>query len=55
MVETMLKMPKETSITMDASDALAVALCHIHRGATLSDATYKNWDAFARAHPDRLK
>lgn len=55
MVETMLKMPKGASITMDASDALAVALCHIHRGATHSDATYKNWDAFARANPDRLK
>jgi len=55
MVETMLSMKSGSSITMDASDALAVALCHIHRGATQSQATYKNWDAFARAHPDRVK
>lgn len=55
MIETMLDMPQGTSITLDASDALAVALCHIHRGATTSKASYKNWEAFARAHPDRVK
>ncbi len=54
MVETMLQMRQGMSITLDASDALAVALCHIHRGASRSVAAYKNWEAFARAHPDRI-
>lgn len=55
MVETMLSMQQGASITLDASDALAVALCHIHRGAKKSTATYKNWEAFARANPGRVK
>ncbi len=55
MIETMLNMPSGSSITMDTSDALAVAMCHIHRGATSSGGTYKNWEAFARANPERLK
>lgn len=55
MVETMLEMRSGSVVTMDASDALAVALCHIHRGVTKSKATYKNWDSFARANPDRVK
>ncbi|NBW93308.1 MAG: crossover junction endodeoxyribonuclease RuvC [Bacteroidetes bacterium] len=55
MVETMLQMRQGMSITLDASDALAVALCHIHRGATRSTATYKNWEAFARSNPGRIK
>ena len=55
MVETMLDMKQGASITMDASDALAVALCHLHRGATRSTAMYKNWDSFARANPGRVK
>jgi len=55
MIETMLDMQKGSSITMDTSDALAVAMCHIHRGATSKGGTFKNWEAFARANPDRLK
>jgi crossover junction endodeoxyribonuclease RuvC len=55
MVETMLQMRQGMSITLDASDALAVALCHIHRGVTRSTATYKNWEAFARSNPGRIK
>lgn len=39
---------------MDASDALAVALCHAHRAAHAPGPSYKDWDAFLRANPDRL-
>jgi len=56
MIETMLDMPKESSITMDASDALAVAMCHVHRGGgTSSRATHKNWAAFIKENPDRIR
>ncbi len=55
MIETILKMSPEQSPKMDASDALAVALCHIHRGAADSKGSYRNWDAFTRANPERLR
>ncbi len=55
MIETILKMSSDQSPTMDASDALAVALCHIHRGAAESKGSYRNWDAFARTNPERLR
>ena len=56
MVETMLAMPKEGSITLDASDALAVALCHVHRGGgTSARASHKNWAAFIKDNPNRIR
>lgn len=40
---------------LDASDALAVALCHARRRTrTTTDKTYKDWSAFARSNPDRI-
>jgi len=39
----------------DASDALAVALCHAHRQArSAATNNYKDWSAFLRANPDRI-
>ena len=38
----------------DASDALAVALCHAHRGAAGPKKSYSGWDAFLRANPGRI-
>ena len=55
MIESILKLSAEQSPKLDASDALAVALCHIHRGAAESKGSYRNWDAFARANPERLR
>ena len=56
MVEPMLAMPKEGSITLDASDALAVALCHVHRGGgTSARASHKNWAAFIKDNPNRIR
>ena len=60
MVETMLSMEHGSSVTLDESDALAVALCHVHRGGTAQvgakpKAATKNWAAFIRENPDRLR
>jgi crossover junction endodeoxyribonuclease RuvC len=50
---TLLKF-KETPKLLDATDALAVALCHhFQSGSTLSKA--KSWTAFLKENPDRLK
>lgn len=55
MIETMLSMKQGSSITMDASDALAVALCHVHRGGSGQKEPSKNWAAFIRENPGRLR
>jgi crossover junction endodeoxyribonuclease RuvC len=55
MVETILSMQPGSAVTFDATDALAVALCHVHRGTTTQKASYKNWGAFIRENPDRLR
>ncbi len=55
MVETILSMEGGSSVTMDASDALAVALCHVHRGGSTQKAHSKNWAAFIKENPDRIK
>lgn len=38
----------------DASDALAVALCHAHRNAQGSPQSHKNWKSFIEANPGRI-
>lgn len=42
---------------LDASDALAVGLCHSHRLHGGSDVATgaRSWDAFVRANPDRVR
>lgn len=39
----------------DATDALAVAICHYYQHSALTDGTkrYKDWSAFLRDHPQR--
>jgi len=54
-VETILSMPAGSSVTMDASDALAVALCHVHRGGDTQKAHSKNWAAFIKENPGRVR
>ena len=39
---------------LDASDALAVSLCHAHRRSRGTQQAYKNWDAFVQANPGRV-
>ena len=39
----------------DAADALAVSLCHAHRGAAGGRPRFSSWDAYARANPERIR
>lgn len=41
---------------MDASDGLAVAVCHhFNSGAPSQDKSYTGWDSFLKQNPERLK
>ncbi len=52
MVKSLLVFPDPESVLRhDASDALAIALCHSHRK---SAPRYADWGAFLAAHPGRL-
>jgi len=55
MVRTLLYItPEDPQLGLDASDALAVGLCHTHRGAKGDKPVYKDWSSFLRDHPDRV-
>jgi crossover junction endodeoxyribonuclease RuvC len=58
MVKSMLRI-RETQRLFDATDALAVALCHHHRVLRTktngkSSDRHKNWTSFVKANPDRI-
>lgn len=38
----------------DATDALAVALCHAHRHSSPGASKHKDWSSFIRDNPDRI-
>lgn len=52
MVQAMLEVSDERG--MDASDALAVALCHAHRLGDSASNRHKDWKSFIEANPDRI-
>jgi len=52
MVKTILKL-KEVPKFYDASDALAVAICHYHHGKTARSKP-GSWKSFIQSHPDRV-
>jgi crossover junction endodeoxyribonuclease RuvC len=53
MIRNLLALEEDKGL--DASDALAVALCHAHRQARgAATNTFKDWSAFLRANPDRI-
>lgn len=55
MVRSMLAITDEDErLGLDASDALAVALCHVHRLSEGPTRQHKDWASFVRANPDRL-
>jgi len=54
MIRSILVISEEIEIGLDASDALAVGMCHIHRGETQNRKTHQTWDSFLRANPDRI-
>lgn len=55
MVRAILEIDDEDpKLGLDASDALAVGLCHTHRGAQGDTTHHSDWESFLRAHPDRI-
>lgn len=55
MVASILSIVDVETIVLDASDALAVALCHAHRGPDSASGGHRNWAAFIRDNPERLR
>ncbi len=58
MVKSLLRL-RETPRLFDATDALAVALCHQHRvarGKSNGNAStrHKDWTSYIKEHPDRI-
>jgi crossover junction endodeoxyribonuclease RuvC len=53
MVRALLHLHRET-MQLDTSDAIAVALCHLHRG-TASSPRHRDWSSFIAAHPERIR
>jgi crossover junction endodeoxyribonuclease RuvC len=54
MIQSLLNLkqvPKEYDIT----DALAVALCHLHRRQSPGHPTFTNWKGYLAAHPEKIK
>lgn len=55
MLQTLLKFKDTPEIMLDATDALAVALCHHYQGGTGSGKSFKSWKAFLSENPGRAK
>ena len=52
MVKALLELHEDRG--RDASDALAVALCHTHRFTGPKQRQHKNWRSFIESNPDRV-
>jgi len=47
---------QDEKYTLDATDALAVAICHAHRNAKKGPSSHSgDWSQFVRENPDRVK
>jgi len=55
MVKTLLRM-KSSPAFYDSSDALAVALCHLHRVVSAAQVPkrFKDWKSYVEVHPERV-
>jgi len=53
MVKALLHLP-DSSMVLDASDAVAIALCHLRRLGT-PEGPAKDWRSFVAAHPERVR
>jgi crossover junction endodeoxyribonuclease RuvC len=53
MVRALLKAPTDAMV-MDASDALAIAICHLQR-RYLPSGTHKDWKSYVESHPERVR
>ena len=54
MLKTLLKFDEAPKL-LDATDALAVALCHHYQSKSLPTSSAKGWKAFVSENPDRIK
>ena len=52
MIGSMLKLSEKPKL-FDTTDALAVAICHLHRAGSRTT-TVKSWKAYLSAHPEKL-
>jgi crossover junction endodeoxyribonuclease RuvC len=54
MLGHLTKLP-EAPETLDATDGLAVAVCHAFQGTMPETSRYGGWDSFLKANPGRMK
>ena len=55
MVRAILEVGEDAEeMLLDASDALAVGLCHAHRLAHGASTKHRSWESFLRANPGRV-
>ena len=54
MITSMLKLEKVPE-KYDIADALAVAVCHLHRLSKSGPREFSSWKAFVKAHPERIR
>ncbi|NND72845.1 MAG: crossover junction endodeoxyribonuclease RuvC [Rhodothermales bacterium] len=55
MVRSILSISDENDgMNYDVSDAIAVSLCHVHRGGRPSQKKGKGWATFIASNPDRI-
>ncbi|NNF04693.1 MAG: crossover junction endodeoxyribonuclease RuvC, partial [Rhodothermales bacterium] len=54
MVQSILSIEGE-SLQLDATDAIAVGLCHAHRDNAAGRSPQRDWSSFVRENPGRIK
>lgn len=56
MLQNLFKLKEFPTKYLDASDGLAVAVCHhFNSGAISTEKSYTGWDSFLKQNPDRIK
>ncbi len=56
MLQNLFKLKEFPTKYLDASDGLAVAVCHHFNSQTIStEKSYTGWDSFLKQNPDRIK
>jgi crossover junction endodeoxyribonuclease RuvC len=55
MLERLLVFDNAADNLLDATDALAVALCHLLKGSTEKAVKKNDWSSFVKDNPDRVK
>ena len=55
MVRSILSISEpDDGMNYDVSDAIAVSLCHVHRGSTATEKKHRGWADFVASNPDRI-